>query len=117
MSSFYRHVRNTTLLLLAVTPGALTATLIAQERPWAVSSCELLKKPGMYADTMVSVSGYVLYGDGQFTTRSSDCTDDDGALRLELGGNPTDPKDQFRLSQERLEAGTVPLRKETDYEP
>ena len=85
--------RRMTLLL------ALALTLAAQERPWSVSPCELLKKPGMYADTMVSVPGFVLYGQGQFTTHSFDCPDDAGALKLEFGGNPTDPKDQFRLPQ------------------
>jgi hypothetical protein len=90
--------------------------LHAQERPWTVSSCELLKKPGMYGDTMVSVPGLVLYSGQQFTTHGFDCTDDYGVLKLEFGGNPTDPKDQFRLPMERLEAGTVPLKKDTDYE-
>jgi len=95
---------------------ALALPLIAQERPWSVSPCVLLKKPGMYADTMVSVPGLVLYGPGQFTSHGFDCADDHGALRLEFGGNPTDPKDQFRLPESRLEAGTVPLKKDADYE-
>ena len=95
---------------------ALAVTLSAQERPWSVSPCELLKKPGMYGDTMVSVPGFVLYGPDQFTTHGYDCPDDLGALRLEFGGNPTDPKDQFRLPQSRLEAGVVPLKKDADYD-
>lgn len=103
------------LRFLALVLG-LAAALAAQERPWSVSPCELLKKPGMYGDTMVSVPGYVLYGPGQFTTHGYDCADDYGALKLEFGGNPTDPKEQFRLPMARLEAGTVPLRKDADYE-
>jgi hypothetical protein len=95
---------------------ALALPLVAQERPWSVSPCELLKKPGMYGDTMVSVPGFVLYGPEQFTTHGYDCPDDLGALRLEFGGNPTDPKDQFRLPQSRLEAGVVPLKKDADYD-
>ena len=92
------------------------ATSVAQERPWSVSPCELLKHPGMYDETMVSVPGLVLYGGQEFTTHSYDCPDEYGVLRLEFGGNPTDPKDQFRLPQARLEAGTVPLKKDADYE-
>ena len=95
---------------------ALALPLTAQERPWSVSPCELLKKPGMYGDTMVSVPGFVLYGPNQFTTHGYDCPDALGSLRLEFGGNPTDPKDQFRLPQSRLEAGVVPLRKDADYD-
>lgn len=95
---------------------ALALPIAAQERPWSVSPCELLKKPGMYGDTMVSVPGFVLYGTDQFTTHGYDCPDDLGALRLEFGGNPTDPKDRFRLPQSRLEAGVVPLRKDADYD-
>src|SRR5271167_4621291 len=94
----------------------LPPTGVAQERPWSVSPCDLLKNPGMYGDTLVSVTGLVLYGPDQFTTHSYDCPDDYGVLRLEFGGNPTDPKDQFRLPEARLEAGTVPLKKDTDYE-
>jgi hypothetical protein len=94
----------------------MAASLSAQERPWSVSPCELLKNPGMYGDTLVSVSGLVLYGPDQFTAHSYDCPDDFGVLRLEFGGNPTDPKDQFRLPEARLEAGTVPLKKDTDYQ-
>jgi hypothetical protein len=94
----------------------LALSVRAQERPWSVSPCELLKKPGMYGDTMVSVPGLVLYGRDQFTTHGFDCADDRGALQLEFGGNPTDPKDQFRLPQARLEAGVVPLKKDADYE-
>lgn len=89
---------------------------IALERPWSVSSCELLKHPGMYDETMVSVPGLVLYGGQEFTTHGYDCPDEYGVLRLEFGGNPTDPKDQFRLPQARLEAGTVPLKRDPDYE-
>jgi hypothetical protein len=70
----------------------------------------------MYGDTMISVPGFVLYGPDQFTTHGYDCTDEYGVLKLEFGGNPTDPKDQFRLPMARLEAGTVPLRKDADYE-
>ena len=92
------------------------AVAFAQERPWAVSPCELLKHPGMYDESLVSVLGLVLYGQQQFTTHGYDCTDDHGVLPLEFGGNPTDPKDQFRLPQARLEAGVVPLKKDTDYE-
>lgn len=95
---------------------ALALPLTAQERPWSVSPCELLKRPGMYGDTLVSVPGLVLYGPDQFTTHGYDCTDDYGVLRLEFGGNPTDPKDQFRLPQSRLEAGVVPLKKDADYD-
>lgn len=89
---------------------------LAQERPWSVSPCELLKHPGMYDESLVSVPGLVLYGQQEFTTHGYDCTDDRGVLPLEFGGNPTDPKDQFRLPQARLEAGVVPLRKDADYD-
>jgi hypothetical protein len=89
---------------------------LAQERPWSVSSCELLKHPGMYDESLVSVPGLVLYGRQDFSSHGYDCTDDYGVLRLEFGGNPSDPKDRFRLSRERLEASTVPLRKDTDYD-
>jgi hypothetical protein len=88
----------------------------SQERPWAVSPCELVKNPNMYADTLVSVSGLILYGPKQFSAHGYDCPDDHGALPLIFGGDPTDPKDQFRLPQSRLEAGTVPLKKDPDYE-
>src|SRR5271169_5142017 len=74
---------------------------LAQERPWSVSSCELLKNPGMYDESLVSVPGLVLYGKQQFTSHGYDCTDDHGVLPLEFGGNPTDPKDQFRLPMAR----------------
>jgi hypothetical protein len=93
----------------------LTSPLHAQERPWSVSPCELLKNPGMYGDTLVSVPGLVLYGPGQFTVHGFDCADDRGALKLEFGGNPTDPKDQFRLPETQLEAGVVPLKRDADY--
>lgn len=89
--------------------------LFTQERPWSVSPCELLKNPGMYNETLVSVPALLLYGGGEFTAHGYDCTDDYGVLRLEFGGNPTDPKDQFRLPQSRLEAGVVPLKKDQDY--
>ena len=88
----------------------------AQERPWFVSPCELLKNPGMYGDTLVSVPALVLYGPQQFTAHGYDCADDHGVLRLGFGGNPTDPKDQFRLPEARLEAGVVPLKKDVDYD-
>jgi hypothetical protein len=102
--------------LLLASVFFLGSSMRAQERPWSVSPCELLKKPGMYGDTMVSVPGLVLYGPDQFTTHGFDCADDRGALQLEFGGNPTNPKDQFRLPEARLEAGTVPLKKDADYE-
>ena len=70
----------------------------------------------MYEETMVSVPGLVLYGKEQFTTHGFDCADDNGILRLEFGGNPSDPADRFKLSRERLEASTVPLKKDTDYD-
>jgi hypothetical protein len=89
---------------------------LAQERPWSVSPCELLKKPGMYTETLVSVPGMVLVGPQEFTSHGYDCADEYGALRLEFGGNPTDPKDRFRLPMATLEAGTVPLKKDADYE-
>ena len=101
--------------LLVASVFFLPPSMRAQERPWSVSPCELLKKPGMYGDTMVSVPGLVLYGPNQFTTHGFDCADDHGVLQLEFGGNPTDPKDQFRLPEARLEAGTVPLKKDADY--
>ena len=90
--------------------------ILAQERPWSVSSCELLKNPGMYNETMVSVPGLVLYGQREFSTHGYDCTDDYGVLPLEFGGNPSDPADRFRLPQARLEASVVPLKKDTDYD-
>ena len=102
--------------VLALMLAAFLQLMSAQERPWSVSPCELLKKPGMYGDTLVSVPGFVLYGPDQFTTHGYDCPDDLGALHLEFGGNPTDPKDQFRLPQSRLEAGTVALKKDVDYD-
>jgi hypothetical protein len=69
----------------------------------------------MYNETLVSVPALLLYGGGEFTAHGYDCTDDYGVLRLEFGGNPTDPKDQFRLPQSQLEAGVVPLKKDQDY--
>jgi hypothetical protein len=103
-------LRNLAALLLMALP------LASQERPWSVSPCELLKNPGMYGDTLVSVPGLVLYGPNQFTTHGFDCPDDRGALQIEFGGHPTDPKDQFRLPEAQLEAGTVPLKKDADYD-
>ena len=90
--------------------------VLAQERPWSVSPCELLKNPGMYTETLVSVPGLVLYGPQQFTSHGYDCADEYGLLRLEFGGNPSDPKDRFRLPEARLEASTVPLRTDADYD-
>src|SRR5271166_4113140 len=102
-------------LAAAVCWWAPTRTL-AQERPWSVSPCELLKNPGMYTEALVSVPGLVLYGPDQFTSHGYDCADENGALRLVFGGNPSDPKDRFRLPQARLEDSTVPLKKDADYE-
>jgi hypothetical protein len=90
--------------------------LIAQERPWSVSPCELLKNPSMYTETLVSVSGLVLVSREQFTAHDYDCGDEHGVLRLEFGGNPSDPQDRFRLPVATLEASTVPLKKDTDYD-
>ena len=70
----------------------------------------------MYAETLVSVPGMVLFGAQEFTAHGYDCADEYGVLPLEFGGNPTDPKDRFRLPQSRLEAGTVPLKKDADYD-
>jgi hypothetical protein len=92
------------------------ARMHAQERPWSVSPCELLKKPGMYTETLISVPGMVLVGTQEFTSHGYDCGDQYGALRLEFGGNPSDPKDRFRLPMARLEASTVPLKKDADYD-
>ena len=103
-------------LLLAVLYFCAQARLAAQERPWSVSSCELLKNPGMYDESLVSVPGLVLYGQHEFTIHGFDCADDHGVLPLEFGGNPSDPADRFRLSRERLEASTVPLKKDADYD-
>jgi len=88
----------------------------SQERPWSISPCELLKNPGMYTESLVSVPGLVLYGPDQFTSHGYDCADESGALRLVFGGNPSDPKDRFRLPQARLEDSTVPLKKDADYD-
>jgi hypothetical protein len=110
-------VANCALVCLTATACfCLSASTFAQERPWSVSSCELLKHPGMYDESLVSVPGLVLYSQQEFSAHGYDCTDDYGVLRLEFGGNPSDPKDRFRLSRERLEASTVPLRKDTDYD-
>ncbi len=70
----------------------------------------------MYTESLVSVPGLVLYGREQFTSHGYDCADERGVLRLEFGGQPTDPKDRFRLSQAELEASAVPLKKDTDYD-
>jgi hypothetical protein len=102
--------------VILCTTACLPCTAVSQERPWSVSPCELLKHPGMYGDTLVSVPGMVLYGGQEFSSHGFDCPDEYGVLRLEFGGNPTDPKDQFRLPEARLEAGTVPLKKDADYE-
>lgn len=104
------------MLLAAAICLCAPARLLAQERPWSVSPCELLKDPGMYDESLVSVPGLVLYGQHDFSTHGFDCTDDNGILRLEFGGNPSDPADRFRLSRERLEASTVPLKKDADYD-
>src|SRR5450759_1057471 len=77
-------------LLLAILYFWAPTRLSAQERPWSVSSCELLKNPGMYDESLVSVPGLVLYGQREFSTHGYDCTDDYGILRLEFGGNPSD---------------------------
>src|ERR1035441_4229845 len=103
-------------LLLAALYFCALARLSAQERPWSVSSCELLKNPGMYDESLVSVPGLALYSQQQFTIHGFDCADDHGVLPLEFGGNPSDPADRFRLSRERLEASTVPLKKDADYD-
>ncbi len=70
----------------------------------------------MYDETMVSVPGLVLYGQQEFSTHGYDCADDYGVLKLEFGGNPSNPADRFRLSRERLESSTVPLKKDADYD-
>jgi hypothetical protein len=70
----------------------------------------------MYNETLVSVPGLVLYGQQEFSTHGYDCSDEYGVLRLEFGGNPSDPADRFRLSQERLEESVVPLKKDSDYD-
>ena len=82
----------TVVMLFTAYIFAVPALSVAQERPWSVSPCELLKHPGMYDETMVSVPGLVLYGGQEFTTHSYDCPDEYGVLRLEFGGNPTDPR-------------------------
>lgn len=70
----------------------------------------------MYIESLVNVPGLVLYGPNQFTSHGYDCPDENGTLRLVFGGDPSDPKDRFRLSQSRLEDSTVPLKRDTDYE-
>jgi len=108
----YRRAIFVWLILFA----ASSLTLYAQERPWTVSPCELLKNPGLYLESLVSVPGLVLYGPNQFTSHGYDCADENGPLGLVFGGNPSDPKDRFRLSESRLEDSTVPLKKDADYE-
>ena len=103
-------------LVAAAVCFSATEDVCAQERPWSVSPCELLKNPGMYTETLVSVPGLVLYGVEQFSSHGYDCPDVNGVLRLEFGGNPSDPKDRFRLPEARLEASTVPLKKDSDYD-
>jgi hypothetical protein len=88
----------------------------AQERPLSVSPCELVKNPGMYDESLVSVLGLLLYGQQVFNTHAYDCADDRGGLRLEFGGNPSEYADRFKLSRERLEASAVPLKKDADYD-
>jgi len=70
----------------------------------------------MYIESLINVPGLVLYGPNQFTVHGYDCPDDNGSLRLVFGGDSPDPKDRFRLSQSRLEDGTVPLKRDTDYD-
>jgi hypothetical protein len=70
----------------------------------------------MYTESLVSVPGLVLYSTQGFSSHGYDCADDYGILQLEFGGNPSDPKDRFRLPQARLEASTVPLKKDVDYD-
>ena len=93
-----------------------SAIACAQERPLSVSPCELVKSPGMYDESLVSVLGLVLYGQQVFNTHAYDCADDRGGLRLEFGGNPSEYADRFKLSRERLEASAVPLKKDADYD-
>ncbi len=102
--------------LAAVAYFCAPLCLLAQERPWSVSPCELLKSPGMYSESLVSVPGLILYDAKEFSTHGYDCADEYGVLRLEFGGHPTDPKDRFRLSQAELEASAVPLKKDSDYD-
>ena len=109
-----RHRKRFLALLLLI--ASTSSSVPAQERPWTVSPCELVKNPGLYLESLVSVPGLVLYGPNQFTSHGYDCADENGALRLVFGGNPSDPKDRFRLSQSRLEDSTVPLKRDTDYE-
>jgi hypothetical protein len=104
------------VILACLILASTSSTVLAQERPWTVSPCELLKRPGMYIESLVNVPGLVLYGPNQFTSHGYDCADENGTLRLEFGGNPSDPKDRFRLPQARLEDSTVPLKKDTDYD-
>jgi hypothetical protein len=70
----------------------------------------------MYIESLVNVPGLVLYGPNQFTTHGYDCADENGTVRLVFGGDPSDPKDRFRLSQSRLEDSTVPLKRDSDYD-
>src|SRR5208283_1772393 len=115
-SKFLPAARCALALLAAAILISAPSRMPAQERPWSVSPCELLKNLGMYTDTLVSVPGLVLYGAQQFTSHGYDCADDYGVLRLEFGGTPTDYKDRFRLPQAQLEASAVPLKKDADYD-
>jgi hypothetical protein len=112
-------------LLIAITRAVVclaaawvfaSAIVCAQERPLSVSPCELVKSPGMYDESLVSVLGLVLYGQQVFNTHAYNCADDRGGLRLEFGGNPSEYADRFKLSRERLEASAVPLKKDADYD-
>jgi len=70
----------------------------------------------MYIESLVNVPGLVLYGPGQFTAHGYECADENGTLKLVFGGDPSDPKDRFRLPQSRLEDSTVPLKRDADYD-
>ena len=102
------------MVCLAAAACFFAPTILAQERPLSVSPCDLVKTPGMYDESLVSVLGLVLYGQQVFNTHAYDCPDDRGGLRLEFGGNPSDYADRFKLSRERLEASAVPLKKDAD---
>lgn len=116
LPKFLAAERCALVLLTAAVCVCAPSRLLAQERPWSVSPCELLKNPGMYTETLVSVPSLVLYGAQEFSAHGYDCFDDYGVLHLEFGGNPSDPRDRFRLPQARLEASTVPLKKDVDYD-
>ena len=102
-------------LAAALLAGAPVETA-AQERPWSVTPCQAMADPTKYDETMITVPGAVTYGPGEFVIHGYDCSDDRGSLRLEFGGQTLDPKDRFRVSRERLEAATVPLKKDADYD-